>query len=74
METVVTLFPSYPTFLWITWCKILFIASDQFWKTRRGNFFLGKKDKKKSYESSNCHTYPGKGKLYPQRTKIALIF
>ncbi|WP_254915023.1 hypothetical protein [Enterobacter kobei] len=26
-------FPSYPTFLWITWCKILFIASDQNWKT-----------------------------------------
>ncbi|MGP4871176.1 hypothetical protein ACTXQV_03780, partial [Klebsiella pneumoniae] len=24
-----SLFPSYPTFLWITWCKILFIVSDQ---------------------------------------------
>ncbi|WP_373922641.1 hypothetical protein, partial [Enterobacter hormaechei] len=21
--------PSYPIFLWITWCKILFIVSDQ---------------------------------------------
>nr|WP_228303667.1 hypothetical protein [Klebsiella aerogenes] len=20
--------------MWITWCKILFIVSDQFWKTR----------------------------------------
>ncbi|MDQ4430441.1 hypothetical protein [Yokenella regensburgei] len=26
-------FPSYPIFLWITWCKILFIVSDQFWTT-----------------------------------------
>nr|EKU4732197.1 hypothetical protein [Kluyvera ascorbata] len=33
METVVRLFPSYPIFLWITWCKILFIVSDQNWKT-----------------------------------------
>ncbi|WP_411908121.1 MULTISPECIES: hypothetical protein [Kluyvera] len=37
METVVGLFPSYPIFLWITWCKILFIVSDQIWKT----FFRG---------------------------------
>lgn len=27
-------FHSYPSFLWITWCKILFIFSDQIWKTR----------------------------------------
>ena len=33
METVVAVFPSYPIFLWITWCKILFIVGDQFWKT-----------------------------------------
>jgi hypothetical protein len=33
METVVRVFNSYPIFLWITWCKILFIASDQIWKT-----------------------------------------
>ncbi|WP_408609097.1 hypothetical protein [Cedecea lapagei] len=33
MEPVVGLFPSYPTFLWITWCKILFIVSDQIWKS-----------------------------------------
>ncbi|WP_318371717.1 hypothetical protein [Enterobacter sp.] len=33
METVVRVFTSYPTFLWITWCKILFIVSDQIWKT-----------------------------------------
>ncbi|WP_309146804.1 hypothetical protein [Klebsiella oxytoca] len=24
--------------MWITWCKILFIASDQFWKTRFNNY------------------------------------
>ncbi|WP_312845687.1 hypothetical protein [Klebsiella huaxiensis] len=24
--------------MWITWCKILFIVSDQFWKTRFNNF------------------------------------
>ncbi len=34
METVVEVFHSYPSFLWITWCKILFIFSDQIWKTR----------------------------------------
>ncbi|CAM6294496.1 DUF418 domain-containing protein [Citrobacter sedlakii] len=33
METVVAVFHSYPIFLWITWCKILFIFSDQNWKT-----------------------------------------
>ncbi|WP_227318256.1 hypothetical protein [Cedecea davisae] len=27
------LIPSYPIFLWITWCKILFIVSDQNWKS-----------------------------------------
>ncbi len=46
METVVLLFPSYPTFLWITWCKILFIASDQFWKTRYHSFHNDKKNEK----------------------------
>lgn len=35
METVVRVFLTYPTFLWITWCKILFIVSDQIWKTLR---------------------------------------
>ena len=30
METVVGVFPSYHIFLWITWCKILFIVGDQF--------------------------------------------
>lgn len=29
METVVGVMPSYPIFLWITGCKILFIVSDQ---------------------------------------------
>lgn len=46
METVVGLFPSYPIFLWITWCKILFIASDQFWKTCFHHFHSDKKTKK----------------------------
>ncbi|MGL4726611.1 MAG: hypothetical protein ACRCWW_19275 [Scandinavium sp.] len=35
METVVALFHSYPIFLWITGCKILFIVSDQ----NGGNLF-----------------------------------
>ncbi|WP_418000031.1 hypothetical protein [Klebsiella michiganensis] len=48
METVVALFPSYPIFLWITGCKILFIVGDQFWKTRFHHFHSGKKVKKKS--------------------------
>ncbi|MDV0341163.1 hypothetical protein V8953_20940 [Klebsiella michiganensis] len=42
------LFPSYPIFLWITGCKILFIVGDQFWKTRFHHFHSGKKVKKKS--------------------------
>lgn len=29
METVLGVIPSYPIFLWITGCKILFIVSDQ---------------------------------------------
>ncbi|MGX9743261.1 hypothetical protein [Pseudocitrobacter corydidari] len=43
------LFPSYPTFLWITWCKILFIASDQNWKTFFLQLFHEQKHKKKPY-------------------------
>ncbi|MFV0261546.1 MAG: hypothetical protein ACK5JN_03780 [Kluyvera sp.] len=43
METVVGLFPSYPIFLWITWCKILFIVSDQIWKTFFPRVFMAKK-------------------------------
>lgn len=74
METVVALFPSYPIFLWITGCKILFIVGDQFWKTRFHHFHSDKKMKKKPYESSNCHTYSRKGKLYPQWKKLLLTF
>jgi len=33
MKPVVEFFSSYPIFLWITWCKILFIVSDQFGKS-----------------------------------------
>ncbi len=47
METVVGLFPSYPIFLWITGCKILFIVGDQFWKTPFHHFHRGKKNEKK---------------------------
>ncbi len=47
METVVPVFLTYPTFLWITWCKILFIVSDQIWKTLQAvaqqKAFKGKK-------------------------------
>ena len=74
METVVGLFPSYPIFLWITWCKILFIASDQFWKTCFHHFHNDKKIKKKPYESSYCHIYSREGKLCPQRAILAFIF
>ncbi|HBT4608022.1 TPA: hypothetical protein MB293_002705 [Klebsiella pneumoniae] len=44
-------FPSYPTFLWITWCKILFIVSDQFWKTRLHRFHKPHDEFKKPYKS-----------------------
>lgn len=44
METVVGVFPSYPTFLWITGCKILFIVSDQNGET----FFVAKKAGRKN--------------------------
>ncbi|AJC03044.1 MULTISPECIES: hypothetical protein [Klebsiella] len=46
-----SLFPSYPTFLWITWCKILFIVSDQFWKTRLHRFHKPYDEFKKPYKS-----------------------
>ncbi|WP_409516353.1 hypothetical protein [Atlantibacter sp.] len=39
METVLSSFTSYPIFLWITWCKILFIVSDLIWKTRERQSF-----------------------------------
>lgn len=51
METVVRVMPSYPIFLWITWCKILFIVSDQILTTG----FLTQAERfqtnKKSYKS-----------------------
>ncbi len=48
METVVRVMPSYPIFLWITWCKILFIVSDQIWKTASSTLakLLVKRNKK----------------------------
>ncbi|PDO84317.1 hypothetical protein BK796_18370 [Kosakonia pseudosacchari] len=74
METVVTLFPSYPTFLWITWCKILFIVSDQIWKTRHVVAQRIKILQKLSYKSSNC-SYPAeKGTLPGYGAKLAVTF
>ncbi|HHT2832019.1 hypothetical protein [Klebsiella aerogenes] len=52
------LFPSYPIFLWITWCKILFIVSDQFWKTRFHCFHKRKSGIKNIYKSSHWYSYP----------------
>ena len=62
MEPVVGLFPSYPTFLWITWCKILFIVGDQFWKTRFYTVFISRMmSRKKSHMNHQIgHTYPRK--------------
>ncbi|WP_376749936.1 hypothetical protein [Atlantibacter subterraneus] len=40
MEPVLSSFTSYPIFLWITWCKILFIVSDLIWKTQLRQRFL----------------------------------
>ncbi|WP_413774302.1 MULTISPECIES: hypothetical protein [Enterobacteriaceae] len=45
------LFPSYPIFLWITWCKILFIVSDQNWKTFFHAVFLAHGIHKNSIQS-----------------------
>ncbi|HHJ4370697.1 TPA: hypothetical protein ACQJNA_001102 [Klebsiella variicola] len=45
------LFPSYPNYLWITWCKILFIVSDQFWKTCFHGFHPRRNKFKNSYKS-----------------------
>ncbi|KQJ27681.1 hypothetical protein AM269_18795 [Escherichia coli] len=53
METVVEVFHSYPCFLWITWCKILFIFSDQIWKTRCSVAQLDYRQPKKQYKSEN---------------------
>ncbi|EIX9095166.1 hypothetical protein B6I61_17105 [Klebsiella pneumoniae] len=69
-----SLFPSYPTFLWITWCKILFIVSDQFWKTRLHRFHKPYDEFKKPYKSWDWYSYSENGKLYPQRAKLALTF
>ncbi|ENK2397604.1 hypothetical protein AB3B21_001676 [Escherichia coli] len=57
METVVEVFHSYPSFLWITWCKILFIFSDQIWKTRCSVAQLDYRQPKKQYKSENRTTH-----------------
>ncbi|ARV54606.1 hypothetical protein BZY78_11835 [Escherichia coli] len=53
METVVEVFHSYPSFLWITWCKILFIFSDQIWKTYCSVAQFDYRQPKKQYKSGN---------------------
>ena len=53
METVVEVFHSYPSFLWITWCKILFIVSDQNWKTSIAVAQLRACEYKNQYKSYN---------------------
>ncbi|UMX66679.1 hypothetical protein MJ560_23115 [Klebsiella pneumoniae] len=47
-----SLFPSYPTFLWIKYGKILFIVSDQFWKTRLHRLHKLHDEFKKPYKSA----------------------
>ncbi|QIX98427.1 hypothetical protein FOC35_12620 [Cedecea sp. FDAARGOS_727] len=58
-----TLIPSYPIFLWITWCKILFIVSDQNWKSFFPRFTVQPKSKKNHYKSLDCYSYPQTVKL-----------
>lgn len=73
METVVGLFPSYPIFLWITGCKILFIVGDQFWKTRFHHFHSGKNRKNHMNHQIVILTQE-KVNLIQQRMKLLLTF
>ncbi|SCB93344.1 hypothetical protein GA0061070_100499 [Kosakonia oryziphila] len=74
METVVRVFTSYPTFLWITWCKILFIASDQIWKTWRVVAQYIASIIKLSFKSLCCINFTGNGKLADYGGKLLSIF
>ncbi|MBS1203238.1 MAG: hypothetical protein H6R25_137 [Proteobacteria bacterium] len=74
METVVSLFNSYPIFLWITWCKILFIASDQIWKTWRVVAQHIANIIKLSFKSLRCTNYTGNGKLADYGGKLLSVF
>lgn len=74
METVVVVIPTYPTFLWITGCKILFIVSDQIWKTSRPVAQHAKRSDKLAYKSLDCSFFPEHDKLLPCGGKLLSIF
>lgn len=74
METVVTGFPGYPSFLWITGCKILFIVSDQKWKTPAPHLFPRNKIRKNTYKSLRCKNNPQRATLLCEAGKLTLIF
>ncbi|AMO47355.1 Hypothetical protein AKI40_0932 [Enterobacter sp. FY-07] len=68
------LFPSYPTFLWITGCKILFIVSDQIWKTDHTVAQRLIDENKLPYKSSHCLASMEKGKLHRCSAKLPSVF
>lgn len=74
MEPVLALFSSYPTFLWITWCKILFIVSDQIWKTLFNDAAAKCRPLKTFYKSEYCQSYPQQTTLSFRREQIAFTF
>ena len=74
MEPVVVVIPTYPTFLWITGCKILFIVSDQIWKTSRPVAQHAKRADKFSYKSLDCSFFPEHDKLPQCGGKLLSIF
>lgn len=74
METVVPFIPTYPTFLWITGCKILFIVSDQIWKTSRPVAQRANRADKLAYKSLDCSFLPEQDKLLPCGGKLLSIF
>lgn len=51
METVPGVFHSYPSFLWITGCKILFIVGDQICKNHFSVAQRASQEQKKCYKS-----------------------
>ncbi|RJT27470.1 hypothetical protein D6029_02420 [Buttiauxella izardii] len=65
MEPVVGFFTSYPIFLWITRCKILFIPGDQNGKRFFHNPDMIILSDKNDSKSVDCHSYPRHAKLFP---------
>lgn len=74
METVVEVFHSYPSFLWITWCKILFIVSDQIWKTWQAVAQHITNTNKLSFKSLRCLYSTENGKLPDYSGKLLPVF